>query len=77
LTDKDLFIPGNGSLVIVGFQQADGAGQTGGGDKTWTFPNATLVDSGRGIPLDGNPSVSLNFTVADADGSTTTLFSVA
>lgn len=77
LTDKDLFVPGNGALVIVGFQQADGSGQTGGGDKTWTFPNATLTNSSRGLPLNGNPSVNLNFTAADANGSTSTLFSVA
>jgi hypothetical protein len=76
-TDKDLMVPGNGALVLVGFQQADGAGQTGGADKTYTFPNATLTNSNRGMPLNGNPSVSLSFTVADANGSTTTLFSVA
>lgn len=77
LTDKDLITPGNGALVIVGFQQADGSGQTGGGDKTWTFPNATLVSSERGMPLDGNPTVSLSFIAVDANGSLTTLFSIA
>jgi hypothetical protein len=77
LTDKDLMLPGNGALVVTCFQQADGAGQSGGGDKTFTFPNATLTNSSRGAPLNGNPSVNLNFTVADADGTPTTLFSVA
>lgn len=77
VTDKDLIVPGNGSLVIVGFQQADGAGQAAGSDKTWTFPNATMTSSNRGMPLSGNPSVNLNFTVADANGSTSTLFTVA
>jgi hypothetical protein len=76
LTDKDLINPGNGSLVIVGFTQADGAGQVGGSDKTYTFPNATLTSSNRGMPLNGNPSVNLSFTVADADGSMATLFTV-
>lgn len=76
ITDKDLIVPGNGILVIVGFTQADGAGQAGGGEKTFTFPNATMTSSNRGMPLNGNPSVNLNFTVADADGSTTTLFTI-
>lgn len=75
-TDKDLMLPGNGALVIVCFTQADGAGQTGGGDKTFTFANATLTSHSRGAPLNGNPSVNLNFTIADADGSPTTLFTV-
>lgn len=76
ISDKDVLVPGNGSLVIVGFTQADGSGQAGGGDKTFTFPNATLTSSNRGMPLNGNPSVNINFTVADADGSTSTLFTI-
>lgn len=76
VTDTDLILPGNGSLVLVGFQQAAGSGQAGGSDKTWTFSNATLTSSNRGLPLNGNPSINLNFTAADANGSTATLFTV-
>ncbi len=76
-TDKDLMMPGNGALVIVGFAQADGSGATGGAAKTWTFPNATLANSSRGIPLDGNPSVSLNFTGVAASGLPADIYSVA
>lgn len=76
-TDKELMVPGNGVLVIVCFTQADGIGQVGGGDKTFTFPNATMTNSNRGAPLNGNPSVNFNFTVADAAGDTATLFTVA
>ncbi len=76
-TDTDLIQPGNGSLVIVGFAQAPGSGQTGGGDKTYTIPNATLTSTNRGMPLNGNPSVNFNFTGADAAGSLSTLYTVA
>ena len=38
--------------------------------------DATLTSHSRGAPLNGNPSVNLNFTIADADGSPTTLFTV-
>lgn len=77
LTDKDCFMPGNGALVIVGFAQADGEGLTGGGTKTWTFPNATLANSSRGIPLDGNPTISINFTAVAASGDPADIYSVA
>lgn len=70
-------LPGNGSLVIVGFTQADGAGASGGGDKTWTFPNATLNNSSRGLPIDGNPQVSMDFTCVAASGDPADIFSVA
>lgn len=75
--DKDLIVPGNGALVVVCFRQADGAGQTGGGDKTYTFPNANLSNTSAGKPLNGNPSTNYNFTVVDAAGNLSTLFSVA
>ncbi len=70
-------LPGNGALVIVGFTQADGSGATGGGAKTWTFPNATLVSSGRGIPQDGNPQIAMNFTAVAASGDPADIFSIA
>ncbi len=77
VADDDHIIPGNGALVIVGFSQADGQGATGGGAKTWTFPNATMSTSNRNIPLDGNPSVTLNFTCSAADGVPGSIFSIA
>ncbi len=77
LTDKDLFVQSNGALVIVGFAQADGSGATGGGAKTWTFPNATLSNSSRSLPLDGNPAITLNFTGSAASGDPADIYSVA
>lgn len=77
ITDDDHILPGNGSLVIVGFTQADGSGASGGGSKTWTFPNATLVTSSRSVPLDGNPVVSMDFTAVAASGDPGDIFSVA
>ncbi len=77
IADDDHILPGNGSLVIVGFTQADGSGAAGGGSKTWTFPNATLVTSNRNIPLDGNPSHSLEFTAVAASGDPGDIFSIA
>ncbi len=76
-TDKDLFLPGNGALVIVGFEQADGSGATGGGNKTWTFANATLTGATRGLPQDGNATVNLNFSCAAASGDPLDLYTVA
>ncbi len=64
------------ALIIVGFTQADGSGAAGGGAKTWTFPNATLTNSGRGLPLDGNPQVSMNFTGVAASGDPADIFSI-
>jgi len=77
VSDNDLILPGNGALVIVGFEQAAGSGATGGGDKTWTFPNATLESSERGVPIDGNPTVSLTFTCVAASGLPADIYSVA
>lgn len=77
ITDNDHILPGNGALVIVGFVQAPGRGSTGGADKTWTFANATLVDTSRGLPLDGNPTVNLNFSAVAASGDPADIFSVA
>ncbi len=77
ISDNDLILPGNGALVIVGFTQAIGSGAAGGGSKTWTFPNATLTTSDRGIPLDGNPTVSVNFTAVAASGDPADIYSIA
>jgi hypothetical protein len=77
ITDKDVIMPGNGALVIVGYQQADGEGHEAGEDKTWTFPNATLNDTSRGMPSDGNPTVDHNFTAVAASGDPSDIFSVA
>lgn len=77
ISDKDVILPGNGALVIVGYQQADGEGAVGGADKTWTFPNATLTDTSRGLPSDGNPTVDHNFTCVAASGDPSDIFSVA
>ncbi len=77
ISDNDLVLPGNGSLVIVGFTQADGSGAAGGGTKTWTFPNTTLVSSDRGIPLDGNPTVNLSLTAVAASGDPADIYSIA
>lgn len=77
IADNDHILPGNGSLVIVGFTQAKGRGAAGGGAKTWTFSNATLVSSSRGIPLDGNPTVTMTFTCVAESGDPADILSVS
>jgi hypothetical protein len=77
ITDTDAYLPGNGALVITGFTQADGAGSAGGGAHSWTFPNATLVNAGRTVPLDGNPGVSFDWTAVAASGLIGDLFSMS
>ncbi len=77
ITDNDLILPGNGALVIVGFQQAPGSGAVGGSDKTWTFPNATLESTERGVPIDGNPTVNLTFSCVADSGVPADIYSVA
>lgn len=76
IADTDHILPGNGSLVLVGFTQAPGRGASGGGSKTWTFANATLVSSSRGIPIDGNPTVTMTFTCVAASGDPADILSV-
>jgi hypothetical protein len=76
ITNTTLILPGAGALVIVGFTQAAGAGALGGGGHTWTFPNATLNSTTRGLPLDGNPTNNLNFTCVDPNGVPSSIFSV-
>jgi len=76
ISDDDLILPGNGSLVCVLFEQAAGSGATAGADETYTFSNATLIGTSRGAPLDGQPTVSLNFVVVAASGDPADLFAV-
>lgn len=77
ITDVDHILPGSGSLVLVGFAQAAGRGAVGGGDKTWTFAEATLTGTTRSAPLDGNPTITLNFTCVAGSGDPADIFSVA
>jgi hypothetical protein len=76
IKDTDHILPGNGALVIVGFTQAAGSGAVGGGAATWTFPNATLSSTNRGVPQDGNPTIAMQFTAVAASGLPTDIFSV-
>lgn len=75
ITDSDLILPGNGALVIVGFEQAPGTG-TNGTDHTWTFANATFGGATRGMPEDGLPAVALPFRCVAADGTMASLYTL-
>jgi hypothetical protein len=67
ISDKDLINPGTGSLVVVLFQQAAGSG-AGTPDATYTFTTAMFKGARRGAPLDGNPTVTLDFIATAASG---------
>lgn len=68
ISDKMLINPGSGALVVVVFEQASGSGAVTAGDKTYTFAEATFNGARRGAPLDGNPTVTLDFTCVAASG---------
>jgi hypothetical protein len=75
ITDADLLLPGNGSLVIVGFEQAKGTGASAT-THTWTFTDATFDGATRGMPQDGAPTVSLPFRCVAADGTMASLYAL-
>jgi hypothetical protein len=61
-------IGSNGVLVTVAEQRAEGIGSVGGGNKTHTYGDATLVAISHGLPINGKATMVLGFKCADPTG---------
>lgn len=82
LTTTDLSLRGaagftigkTAALVILRELRANGTGAQSG-DKTHTYANATLVDMGEGIPINGRGTLDLTFEAFDPAGAAVCAFS--